>query len=110
MYKHVSDIVDIYLSSGAIITATKSHPFLLSDGSWHAVDPEKAKVEWVDMDDVQLLAAGQELVSITNNKIYIIKREERPDLSDTVVYNCTVENYHNYIVHDIVVHNAKSEQ
>ena len=109
MYKHASDIVDIYLSSGAIITATKSHPFLLSDGSWRAVDPEKAKIEWVDMDDVQLLEAGQELVSITNNKIYIIKIEERPDLSDTVVYNCTVENYHNYVVHDIVVHNRKTE-
>lgn len=101
--RHKNQIYDLYLSNGKIITVTNSHPFLTTDG-WKAIDPEWA---WHDHKvETTILQENDELINISNNKIYIKKILYRTDLQDETVYSCGIEDTHTFIVEGVVVHNV----
>ena len=101
---NIGNIVTVYLSSGKTITMTKSHPILTTQG-WKALDISNAEREH-RLTGIQLLEIGDEVVNITDEKIYITDIIERKDLDGSTVYNCDVNPNDTYIVEDIVVHNA----
>lgn len=106
MFKHKSDIYDVVLSNGKIMTMTASHPILTVKG-WQAIDTEMAKNEhWIDVDPLEL---NIEVVTNTQEKVYITNIIERLDLQDTTVYNLDVDSYNTYLVENVVVHNAESK-
>ena len=102
-FKHRNCIYDLYLSSGKIITVTHSHPFLTTDG-WKALNIEAAKYD--HHMNVGLLQEHDELINNQNEHIYIEQIKYRDDLQDETVYHCSIDQYHTFLVEDIVVHNV----
>ena len=100
-HKHVNNIVDIYLSSGLVITVTTEHRFLTEDG-WKAIEP-------LDKQITNTLQIGDKIKTIENNYEVLEQIIPRKDLQDSTVYNCEIEKYHTYIVNHIIVHNIKDQ-
>lgn len=107
-FKNANNIYDIYLSSGKIMTLTASHPLLVQDKGWCAIDIEAAKKEH-DINQFQSLEENDILISSKENIISIQKIIRRKDLDGATVYNIDVEPYDTYVVEDVVVHNANDK-
>ena len=97
------EIVDLYLSSGKIITVTVSHPFLTTEG-WCAIDPIRALEEYEI--ETTPLHENHILISNLQDNIVIEKIIPRPDLADEPVYHLQVAPVHTFMVEDVVVHNV----
>ena len=106
LLQHIHDrdlnIVDIYLSSGDIITMTEEHPLLTIDG-WKALDLELAKSVYGV--EASMLKIGDQFISANNTVIKVNQIIKRPDLSHTSVYHLDVEPYDTYVVKNIIAHN-----
>ena len=106
LLQHIHDrdlnIVDIYLSSGDVITMTEEHPLLTIDG-WKALDLELAKSVYGV--EATILEIGDQFISANNTVIKVNQIIKRPDLSHTSVYHLDVEPYDTYVVKNIIAHN-----
>ena len=99
LHKDAHDIVDMYFSSGLVLTVTSDHPFLTAEG-WKAIKPKYENT-------LELLHEGDQIKTLNNEFIILDKIIHREDLEGITVYNCEVETYHTYIVDHVIVHNAK---
>lgn len=99
MYKDASNIVDLYLSSGQIITVTTDHRFLTKEG-WKAVDPKSNNATKLDI--------GDYIKSKIYGYVTLEKIVPRIDLNYSKVYNLEIEKYHTYVIDGLVVHNVKA--
>ena len=105
MFENMSNIYDLHLSSGIVLTLTWSHPVLTQSG-WKAIDVESAKKEhWIEVEE---LHEGDEILSADGAVIVesIVKRE---DLNGSTVYNIDTEPHDTYLANGIIVHNAESK-
>ena len=92
MFKHeVSEVLEIYLENGEVITTTKEHPFYVGE-------------ECVEAGD---LLAGMFLVGKDLEGIRIEDMKVRAEEEVIKVYNIEVEGNHNYFVGEsfVLVHN-----
>ena len=105
MYKNASDIYDIRLANGTVITLTGSHPVLTRDG-WKAINVEQAKKE--HMVGLKQLYMGDDVLTV-NGYFTVEDITARYDLNGCTVYNIDVEEIDTYIVEGVVVHNAESK-
>jgi hypothetical protein len=60
-HKNAHDIVDMYFSSGLVITATSDHPFLTNEG-WKAIKPKYENT-------LELLHEGDKIKTFENEFI-----------------------------------------
>ena len=102
LLEHKSDIYDIVLSSGKIITMTASHPLLTTEG-WKSLNKEKTKLDHEI--DVDILHENDELIT-EQGRLFIKSINYREDLIDTDVYHCHIEPYNTFIVDGVVAHNT----
>lgn len=103
----INTVIDLYFSSGEIITTTAGHPFLSTDG-WKALDPILCIKEQHNIVASKLQVGDRIITSygtITLDKIIL-----RPELSNVTLYNCRLQNYHTYLVGSgLVTHNSKDD-
>lgn len=107
MFKHESDIYDLVLSSGEILTLTGNHPVLTEEGWKCITNSEIAQKEHPSIELSTL--TEQDIVFTTHGKSAIDKIVFRADLADSNVYNIDVEDIDTYVIEGIVVHNAEAK-
>ena len=107
LLQHIHDrdlnIVDIYLSSGEVLTMTAEHPLLTTDG-WKALNLELAKSIYGV--DAALLQINDSFISVNGKNIFVKDIVKRPDLKNISVYHLDAEPYDTFIVNNIIAHNA----
>lgn len=106
MLKHKTDLYDVQLSTGKVITLTASHPLLTTNG-WRSLDIPMTEYEYHIQ--VSKLKIGDKLITPLKEDIYVKDIRYREDLIDTTVYHCRVDPYHTFVVEDIVAHNMKAQ-
>ena len=103
--KHNSDdLVYVKLSNGDCIGMRAYHPLLTKEG-YKSLRPELAETSIEVKEDIPLLKVGDELVGYYGN-VFIESIEQREEIENYDTYNLEIEGYHNYIVNNVVVHNA----
>ena len=98
------DLVYLNLSNGVRIGMRAYHPMLTING-WKSLRPELAETV-SDVGHIQKLELSDTLIGYGNDVI-INSIEQREPIENYDTYNLTVNNFHNYIVNGVVVHNAE---
>lgn len=105
-FKHTVNLVDLHFSSGEVLTATKGHPFLTTEG-WKALDVKMCNEEQHYIEATQLHVG--DCIMTFSGKVTLQYINERADLNGITVYNCKLEKYHTYLVGSgLITHNAKN--
>jgi len=84
---------------GRTIKATANHKFFTMEG-WKRLDELSVK------DFIALPSSEISTVKLANSGIYWDEITSIEPLGETEVYDLTVENYHNFIANNIIVHNS----
>ncbi len=97
-YSGKKEVFELATESGRKIKASANHPFFKLEG-WKRLDELKIgdSIAIFNIPNIQMLATSD----IYWDKIVSIKLLGVED-----VYDATVENYHNFLANDIVVHNS----
>lgn len=101
--RHISnEIFDLYLNDNTVISLTKGHPMLSTEG-WKSLD---RMVSFFEHDvETRNMCVGQQLIGI-NGLSTIEKIERRTNSNGFEVYNITVPTNNTYIANGYVAHNA----
>ena len=103
-YSGKKKVFELQTQSGRKIKASANHPFFKLEG-WKRLDELKQN----DFIALYFLAQSQEeekLLQLADSGIYWDKILSVTELGVEDVYDATVENTHNFVANDIIVHNS----
>lgn len=102
IHQDSTDVVDITLTDGAVLTMRAYHPLLTTTG-WKSLR---------EYDGLPLLTKEDEIITYTGLQ-HITQVVNKPDLEGSITYNLNIEGHEdnlegcdNYVVNGVVAHNA----
>lgn len=107
-YSGVKRVYQLTLASGKTIRASSNHPFLTIDG-WSALDQLSVGKHIATPRLIShglTLVPDAELSALANSDIFWDEIVSIIPLGEELVYDAEVEDNHNFLANDIIVHNS----